>query len=73
LLVRLNNGVTVVLKVKGFEDQQTKKKHPAANRRNNDRLMNPARTDGSISRGYGSKMGKYICCESWWMKMRSRL
>ena len=33
LLVRLNNGVTVVLKVKGFEDQQTKKKHPAANRR----------------------------------------
>jgi hypothetical protein len=42
------------------------------NSRNNGRLMNPARTDGFVSRGYGSKMGKYICCESWWTKMRSR-
>ena len=31
-LVRLNNGVTVVLEIKGFEDDQTKAKHTAANR-----------------------------------------
>ncbi|HXM43392.1 MAG TPA: hypothetical protein VN924_19305 [Bryobacteraceae bacterium] len=31
-LVRLGNGVTVVLEVKGFEDDQTKAKHTAANR-----------------------------------------
>ena len=28
---------------------------------------------GSTSRGCGSKMGKCICCESWWPKMKSRL
>ena len=31
-LVRLSNGVTVVLEIKGFEDDQTKAKHTAANR-----------------------------------------
>ena len=31
-LVRLGNGVTVVLEIKGFEDDQTKAKHNAANR-----------------------------------------
>jgi type III restriction enzyme len=31
-LVRLRNGVTVVLEIKGFEDDQTKAKHAAANR-----------------------------------------
>lgn len=31
-LVRLSNGVTVVLEIKGFEDDQTKAKHNAANR-----------------------------------------
>jgi hypothetical protein len=30
--VRLSNGVTVVLEIKGFEDDQTKAKHTAANR-----------------------------------------
>jgi type III restriction enzyme len=30
--VRLSNGVTVVLEIKGFEDDQTKAKHNAANR-----------------------------------------
>jgi type III restriction enzyme len=31
-LVRLSNSVTVVLEIKGFEDDQTKAKHTAANR-----------------------------------------
>ena len=31
-LVRLSNGVTLVLEIKGFEDDQTKAKHTAANR-----------------------------------------
>lgn len=31
-LVRLSDGVTVVLEIKGFEDDQTKAKHNAANR-----------------------------------------
>jgi type III restriction enzyme len=31
-LVRLSNGVTVVLEIKGFEDDQTKAKHTTANR-----------------------------------------
>ena len=31
-LVRLRNGLTVVLEIKGFEDDQTKAKHNAANR-----------------------------------------
>jgi type III restriction enzyme len=31
-LVRLSNGVTVVLEIKGYEDDQTKAKHTAANR-----------------------------------------
>ena len=31
-LVRLSNGVTVVLEIKGFEDDQTKAKHTAADR-----------------------------------------
>ena len=30
--MRLSNGVTVVLEIKGFEDDQTKAKHTAANR-----------------------------------------
>jgi hypothetical protein len=29
--------------------------------------------DESGTRGCGSKMGKCICCESWWPKMKSRL
>jgi len=31
-LVRLTNGVTVVLEIKGYEDDQTKAKHTAARR-----------------------------------------
>jgi type III restriction enzyme len=31
-LVRLSNGVTVVLEIKGFENDQTRAKHTAANR-----------------------------------------
>src|SRR5439155_12804608 len=31
-LVRLQNGATVVLEIKGFEDDQTKAKHTAAKR-----------------------------------------
>jgi hypothetical protein len=31
-LVRLSNGMTVVLEIKGFEDDRTKAKHTAANR-----------------------------------------
>jgi hypothetical protein len=31
------------------------------------------RAVGFTSRGYGSKMGKCICCELWWTKMNSRL
>ena len=31
-LVRLSNGVTVVMEIKGFEDDQTKAKHTEANR-----------------------------------------
>jgi type III restriction enzyme len=31
-LVRLRNGVTVVLEIKGYEDDQTKAKHTAAAR-----------------------------------------
>ena len=30
--MRLSNGVTVVLEIKGFEDDQTEAKHNAANR-----------------------------------------
>jgi hypothetical protein len=37
------------------------------------RLADESRTGaGFTSRGYGSKMGKCICCESWWPKMNSR-
>jgi type III restriction enzyme len=31
-LVRLKNGLTLVLEIKGFEDDQTKAKHQAARR-----------------------------------------
>jgi hypothetical protein len=38
---------------------------PVGSTRNNDLSTNPARAVGFTSRGYGSKMGKCICCE-WW-------